>query len=63
MTAKEHALRDTSSIPYVNSQKTHCPKGHPFNRVYGKQRYCSICDREKTRRLRAKWAAEDKLNI
>ena len=35
-----------------------CSKGHKFDREYGKQQYCSICDREKSKRLRAKWKAE-----
>lgn len=32
-----------------------CKNGHPFDKKYGKQRYCSICQSEKTKRLRAKW--------
>jgi hypothetical protein len=63
VTAEENALRDSTSLAYINSQKTHCPKGHPYDRKYGKQRYCSVCQAEKTKRLRAKWAAEDPLNI
>jgi hypothetical protein len=63
MTAAEHQFRDTSSIPYVNSQKTHCPQGHPYDRRYGSQRYCSICTSEKKKRLRAKWRADDTLNV
>jgi hypothetical protein len=63
ISASEHALRDTTSICYVNSQKTICPKGHPYDRKYGKQRYCSICQAAKTKRLRQKWSSEDTLNI
>lgn len=63
ITASDNAKKDSSSPAYVNSQKTHCKRGHPFDRKYGKQRYCSVCQAEKTRRLRAKWAAEDDLNI
>lgn len=55
----ENAMKDSSSPAYVNSQKTICPRGHPYDRHYGKQRYCSICDKEKKRRLRAKWRAEE----
>ena len=67
ITVTENVHRDSASIPYINSQKTHCPKGHPYDRTYGsgksRQRYCSICQKEKQRRLRAKWVAEDTLNI
>lgn len=59
----ENVMRDSTSAPYLNSQKTHCPKGHAYDRKYGKQRYCSTCESEKRKRLRAKWAKEDKLNI
>lgn len=63
ITPQENVMRDSNSRAYVNSQKTHCPRGHSYDRVYGRQRYCSICDKAKKRRLRAKWAAEDDLNI
>ena len=63
ITRLENVMRDSASIPYLNSQKTQCPLGHPFDRVYGGQRYCSICEKEKKKRLRAKWRAEDTLNI
>ena len=59
VTAYENTMKDSSSLPYVNSQKTRCKNGHPFDRKYGKQRYCSVCEAEKRKRLRAKWAAED----
>lgn len=32
-----------------------CKKGHKFDRKYGKQRYCSICQSLKTKKLREKW--------
>lgn len=57
------ALKDSSSPAYVNSQKTHCPKGHPYDRKYGKQRYCSVCSAEKTKRLRAKWREAEPIKI
>lgn len=57
--AATNSMKDSSSAGYINSQKTHCPKGHPYDRKYGKQRYCSICQAEKTKRLRAKWRAEE----
>jgi hypothetical protein len=63
----ESAFRDSSSICYVNSQKTVCPNGHPYDRTYqskrGIVRYCSICNGAKRRRLQAKWAAADTLNV
>jgi hypothetical protein len=63
ITASENTMRDSSSAGYVNSQKTTCPRGHAYDRFYSGQRVCSTCEAEKKRRLRAKWAAEDKLNI
>jgi hypothetical protein len=56
--ASENALRDSKSIGYINSQKTHCKNGHEYDRKYGTQRYCSVCESEKTKRLRAKWKSE-----
>jgi hypothetical protein len=63
MTASENSKRDSISRSYLNSQKMHCPKGHAYDRHYGKQRYCSICSAEKAKRLRAKWKAEGILKI
>jgi hypothetical protein len=59
----ESALRDTTSLGYINSQKTMCPMGHPYDRKYGKQRYCSTCDAAKKKRLRERWASENTLNV
>ena len=59
VTVTENVMKDSTSLPYLNSQKTHCKKGHPFDRKYGNQRYCSICQAAKTKRLRAKWRAEE----
>lgn len=59
VTARENSLQDSVSPAAVNARKTHCKNGHPLDRKYGKQRYCSVCEREKSRRLRARWAAED----
>lgn len=61
--ASENSKRDSKSMGYINSQKTHCKKGHQFDRVYGGQRYCSICEAAKSKRLRAKWRAEGILKI
>jgi hypothetical protein len=55
--------RHRTTITYINSQKTHCPSGHPYDRVYSGARYCSICEAAKKKRLRAKWRLEDTLNI
>lgn len=59
----DNTMKDSASMGYINSQKTHCPQGHPYDRKYGKQRYCSVCQAAKTKRLRAKWRAEDTLNV
>jgi hypothetical protein len=56
--ASDNWRKDSRTASYVNSQKTHCPKGHPYDRKYAGQRYCSICESEKSKRLRAKWKAE-----
>ena len=51
-------LTATENTMISKAQITHCKLGHPFDRFYGKQRYCSICQREKSKRLRAKWLEE-----
>lgn len=56
-TVRDNALRESNSVSSLNARKTHCPKGHPFDRKYGGQRYCSVCEAAKTKRLRAKWKA------
>lgn len=58
VTTTENTFRNSLSAPALNRLKTTCPEGHPFDRTYGGQRYCSICEAAKTRRLRKKWAAE-----
>jgi hypothetical protein len=63
VTPYENNMKDSRSIGYINSQKTHCKAGHLFDRKYGKQRYCSICQSEKAKRLRKKWRSEDTLGI
>lgn len=67
-TIRENTLRDSAAVSAINARKTHCKNGHPFDRVYGSgkgrtQRYCSVCEAAKSRRLHAKWRAEDKLNV
>lgn len=54
----ESAKRDSTSRGYINSQKTHCPRGHSYDKIYGGVRYCSICQAQKSKRLRAKWKTE-----
>jgi hypothetical protein len=63
ITRSQNSLRDSASVAYVNSQKTHCRLGHPFDRAYGGQRYCSTCEKVKRQRLKAKWKAEGILKI
>lgn len=63
LTASESSKRDSSSRGYINSQKTHCPQGHEYDRHYGGQRYCSQCQAEKSKRLREKWKAEGIMKI
>jgi hypothetical protein len=58
VTKRQNSLKDSTSVGYLNSQKTHCKKGHAYDRKYGKQRYCSICESVKSKRLRAKWKIE-----
>lgn len=58
ITAKQNTLENSNSVGAINAMKTHCKFGHPFDRKYGKQRYCSICQTNKTKRLRKKWAKE-----
>lgn len=59
LTPYENTMYDSVSIGAINARKTHCKNGHPFDRKYGKQRYCSICESAKRKRLNAKWRAED----
>ena len=43
-------------IPAKNAIKTHCPNGHPYTkentRIYKNQRYCRMCIRLASRRLK-----------
>lgn len=63
ITARENSLKDSKSVGAINARKTHCPQGHPYDRTYGNQRYCSICEAAKSRRLRTKWRNEDTLRV
>ncbi len=58
LTARENTMGGVG-VGAQNAKRTHCLQGHIFDRFYGKQRYCSVCQAEKTKRLRAKWKFED----
>jgi hypothetical protein len=62
-TPRQNSLENSRGVGAVNARKTHCAKGHPFDRLYGKYRSCSTCDAAKKKRLRARWAAEDTLLV
>lgn len=51
VTYRENALHGDSPCA-INARKTHCPLGHPLDRMWGKQRYCSTCHKAKTKRIR-----------
>jgi len=59
VTPKENSIQNSNSVGAINARKTHCKNGHPFDKKYGKQRYCSICQAQKTKHLRAKWKKQD----
>lgn len=61
--ASENSKRDSTSVAYINSQKTHCKLGHAYDRFYGGQRYCSKCESAKGKRLREKWKAAGIMKI
>jgi hypothetical protein len=54
----ENTITNSLSVGAINKAKVTCKNGHLFDRKYGKQRYCSICQSEKTKRLRKKWLFE-----
>lgn len=57
ITVKQNNIENSMSVGAINANKTTCKMGHKFDRFYG-QRYCSICQAEKTKRLRKKWREE-----
>lgn len=69
VTVAENTLKDSAALSAINARKTHCPRGHTYDRVYptktgrGSQRACSVCESAKRKRLRKKWAAEDTLRV
>jgi hypothetical protein len=58
VTVRQNSIENSNSVSAKNAAKTHCKQGHPFNRKYGKQRCCSICDNAKRIRLAKKWREE-----
>ena len=58
ITSAENTLDNSDSVGARNKRKMFCKNGHPFDKKYGKQRYCSICSSEKTKQLRKKWLSE-----
>ena len=61
VTKRQNTLENSRSAGAINKAKLFCKNGHPFNKVYGiikKQRYCSICENEKSKKLQKKWLKE-----
>lgn len=54
-------LMDSNNVGAINKRRVYCKNGHKFDKVYGNQRYCSICENEKQKRLRKKWNREPQL--
>ena len=55
VSARENALVQSNGVGAINAQKIKCKNDHPFDKFYGGQRYCSVCEKEKGKRLRSKW--------
>lgn len=58
ITKTQNTLENSKSVGAINKMKEFCKFGHKFDRHYGKQRYCSICSAEKSKRLHRKWKEE-----
>lgn len=58
VTQLQNTMENSRSVGAINKMKTHCKFGHPLDKKYGKQRYCSKCGNEKRIRLAKKWKAE-----
>jgi hypothetical protein len=55
ITRKQHSdEHELSGWAKIHAAKTHCIKGHPFDKHNGRQRYCSICMKE----YKKNWARE-----
>ena len=58
VTKSQNTLENSRSIGAINKAKIFCKNGHKFDKIYGtakKQRYCSKCENEKSKRLQRKW--------
>lgn len=55
VTPRQNSLENSLSVGAINARKILCKRGHPFDKKYGSQRYCTICQSEKAKRLRKKW--------
>jgi hypothetical protein len=49
-----NVMRGTGPIA-ANATKTHCPAGHPYDRISAKRRECRTCDRDRHRAARGGW--------
>lgn len=61
VTVQQNILENSNSVAAINKAKVHCKNGHIFDKIYGtkkKQRYCSICENIKSKRLQKKWLIE-----
>lgn len=61
ITKAQNTLENSFSVGAINKMKQFCKFGHPFDKKYGKQRYCSICSKEKAKRLQKKWKEQANL--
>lgn len=59
ITKRQNTLENSRSVGAINKMKQFCKNGHIFDKKYGKQRYCSICSNEKSKRLHKKWRETD----
>lgn len=56
-TPRQNVLENSDSFVAKNAQKLFCKNGHPYDKVYiskdgEKDRYCSICHRERVKNYR-----------
>lgn len=67
VTVRENALKDSRSLGYINSQKTHCPEGHLYDSYEmsgGKRsRICSRCRNAKRRKAARRRHREGKAKL
>lgn len=66
-TKSENVMRDSVAPAYINSQKTTCPAGHPYDKTVtwsGKtQRICSICRNAKANERKKRRQREGKTTL